>query len=85
MSDIEHPDDIVLDPLRHASVAGMRYNGYRWVTADSLDTIRAVDPPERGEYFVGISRRTPSSKPLPRRFKNRARGPAKHFSPSSDN
>ncbi|MDQ1198821.1 hypothetical protein [Agrobacterium sp. SORGH_AS 787] len=76
MTDIKHPDDIVLDPLRHPSVAGMRYNGYCWV--DELSEDRPFVPIIRQEQpgqdmFGGSGKRTPPR--AKKVLKTRRRGP----------
>lgn len=74
--DVRHPDDVVLMSACFPEINGMRYNGHRWVSADSMDCKRAVIPSERGEYFVGIEKRKPPRRPscAP---KTRRRGPGR--------
>ncbi|WP_134100465.1 hypothetical protein [Neorhizobium sp. R1-B] len=66
-------DDIVLNSACFPQINGMRFNGHRWVAADSLDSVRAAVPKDPSEYFVGVAQRRPPS-PLPEKPKSRRRG-----------
>ncbi|EKJ94376.1 hypothetical protein C241_19457 [Bradyrhizobium lupini HPC(L)] len=55
-------------------LAGMRYNGYRWVDAEHPDPglVPVIAPPKL-EMFVGVGNRKPP-RPQPKKPKKRRRG-----------
>lgn len=67
---------LVLDDDGFPRVEGMRYNGFRWVSEDSLDTNRAVVAPPSGpglDMFGGTGQRKPP-RPKVKMRKTRRRG-----------
>lgn len=66
---------IILDADGFPEITGMRYNGYRWVAEDSLDTERAMLAHQQPglDMFGGSGIRKPR-RFEPRKPKSRRRG-----------
>lgn len=74
------PSDIVeLNPKRHPQIAGMRYDGQRWVddTRPDRPMLPVVPQEEPGkDMFGGSGIRKPPRK-IPGKIKSRRRGPTR--------
>ncbi|AYM62925.1 hypothetical protein G6L68_10250 [Agrobacterium fabrum] len=74
MTDNENPHVLEMRARLFPELAGLRYNGYRWVDAEHPEPglVPVIAPPKL-EMFVGVSNRKPP-RPQAKKTKKRRRG-----------